>query len=133
MNVLVTGGCGYKGHVLVPKLLQAGHDVTVLDKIWFGNFLEDNDKLVVIEGDISTLDHVALDSLHMNAHVGADFQHLAFLVSQDQHCSLQRLGLPRNPERNRGWNPEVNDGRPHPHNSTKKRRKAPRKTRTQRR
>ena len=25
-----TGGCGYKGHVLVPKLLQAGHDVTVL-------------------------------------------------------------------------------------------------------
>ena len=55
MNVLVTGGCGYKGHVLVPKLLQAGHEVTVLDKIWFGNFLKDNDKLVVLEGDMKTL------------------------------------------------------------------------------
>ena len=54
MNVLVTGGCGYKGHVLVPKLLQAGHEVTVLDKIWFGNFLKDNDKLVVLEGDMKT-------------------------------------------------------------------------------
>ena len=38
-----------KGHVLVPKLLQAGHDVTVLDKIWFGNFLEDNDKQLLLK------------------------------------------------------------------------------------
>ena len=71
MNVLVTGGCGYKGHVLVPKLLQAGHDVTVLDKIWFGNFLEDNDKLVVIEGDISTFDHVALDGFDAIIHLAS--------------------------------------------------------------
>ena len=71
MNVLVTGGCGYKGHVLVPKLLQAGHDVTVLDKIWFGNFLEVNDKLVVIEGDISTLDHIVLDGFDAIIHLAS--------------------------------------------------------------
>jgi nucleoside-diphosphate-sugar epimerase len=35
MRVLVTGGCGYKGSVLVPKLLAAGHIVTVLDAQWF--------------------------------------------------------------------------------------------------
>ena len=52
MRVLVTGGCGYKGSVLVPKLLAAGHDVVVFDAEWFGNFLEPHDGLYLIKGDI---------------------------------------------------------------------------------
>lgn len=36
MNVLVTGGAGYKGIVLVSKLLERGHRVTILDNFMYG-------------------------------------------------------------------------------------------------
>lgn len=36
-RVLVTGGAGYVGAVLVPKLLQAGYGVTVLDLFLYGD------------------------------------------------------------------------------------------------
>lgn len=36
MNVLVVGGSGYIGSVLVPMLLERGHDVLVIDTMWLG-------------------------------------------------------------------------------------------------
>lgn len=55
LNVLVTGGCGYKGSVLVPKVLALGHSVTVWDLQWFGNYLKPHPRLSFIKRDIREL------------------------------------------------------------------------------
>ena len=52
MNLLITGGCGYVGSVLVPRLLEQGNLVRVIDTQWFGNHLPKHPALTVTEGDI---------------------------------------------------------------------------------
>jgi nucleoside-diphosphate-sugar epimerase len=39
MKILVAGGAGYVGSALVPKLVERGYDVMVVDLLWFGNNL----------------------------------------------------------------------------------------------
>lgn len=55
-NVMVTGGAGYVGSALVPKLLDAGHTVTVLDLYLYGEDVLDgvrgNPKLREVKGDL---------------------------------------------------------------------------------
>lgn len=55
-SVLVTGGAGYVGSALVPRLLSQGHRVTVLDWYLYGEDLFEehrgNAKLREIKGDI---------------------------------------------------------------------------------
>ena len=52
-KVLVTGGAGYKGCILVSKLLQAGYEVVVYDLMLFGSGgLPGHPNLKVVAGDI---------------------------------------------------------------------------------
>lgn len=59
-KVLVTGGAGYVGCVLVPKLLEAGHEVVVFDLMLFGaDGLTAHEHLRVVKGDIRDTEHFA--------------------------------------------------------------------------
>ena len=52
-KIFITGGAGYVGSKLVPKLLESGYEVTVLDLMIYGeNVLDNHKKLKKIKGDI---------------------------------------------------------------------------------
>src|SRR5205823_2330354 len=42
MKILIAGGAGYVGSVLIPRLLDRGYEVDVVDLFWFGNHLPSN-------------------------------------------------------------------------------------------
>ncbi|MBI3562327.1 MAG: SDR family oxidoreductase [Gammaproteobacteria bacterium] len=71
MKVLVTGGCGYKGHVLIPKLLARGYEVVAFDTQWFGNFLKPDPKLRVIKGDVRNVETVPLEGVDCIIHLSS--------------------------------------------------------------
>lgn len=66
MKIFVTGACGYKGTVLVGKLLAAGYEVVAFDIMWFGNFLTPHPKLTVVRGDVrdtASIDLTGVDAI----------------------------------------------------------------------
>lgn len=71
MNVLVTGGCGYKGHVLIPKLLDRGFKVTSIDTCWFGNYHSPHDNLTLVEGDVCLFEFDTLGSFDAVIHLAS--------------------------------------------------------------
>ena len=71
MNILVTGACGCKGNVLVPKLLAAGHSVVAFDIMWFGNDLAHHPRLQVVQGDVRHIDTIPLTGIEAIIHLSS--------------------------------------------------------------
>ncbi|HKR65206.1 MAG TPA: NAD-dependent epimerase/dehydratase [Thermoanaerobaculia bacterium] len=85
-DVLVIGGAGYIGSALVPKLLQEGYRVKLLDMLLFGRdpiaaFLE-HPRLEILEADFRQIDTVVQAVRDVDAVV-----HLGGLVG-DPACAL---------------------------------------------
>src|SRR3984885_7476001 len=86
MHVLVAGGAGYIGSVLVPALLEQGHRVTVLDRLYFGDSLARprarfGEKLRVVRGDVRSFDHGLLRSVDGVVDLSG--------ISNDPSCELE--------------------------------------------
>jgi nucleoside-diphosphate-sugar epimerase len=71
MKLFVTGACGYKGSVLVPKLLAKGHQVVAFDIQWFGNHLQPHPALTVVQGDVRDPEQIDLDGVDAVIHLSS--------------------------------------------------------------
>jgi nucleoside-diphosphate-sugar epimerase len=86
MHVFVAGGAGYIGSVLVPMLLEHGHRVTVLDRLYFGGTLSRaearfGEKLRIVRGDIRAFDRSLLKSTDAIIDLSG--------ISNDPSCELE--------------------------------------------
>ena len=69
MHILVTGGCGYVGTRLTNELLNNGHFVTVVDIMWFGNYLKHHENLKVIKADIRNIEQIPMQGVNTIIHL----------------------------------------------------------------
>lgn len=71
MKILVTGGCGYKGSILIPKLLKNNHKVISIDTQWFGNFLPRHKNLKNIKMNVNDIEKISLKGVNTIIHLAS--------------------------------------------------------------
>lgn len=71
MKILITGGCGYVGSVLIPKLLIQGHKVINIDTQWFGNYLEKHLNLKNYKKDVREIKSKDLKNIDSIIHLAS--------------------------------------------------------------
>ncbi|GBD24581.1 3 beta-hydroxysteroid dehydrogenase/Delta 5--_4-isomerase [bacterium HR29] len=70
MRILVTGGAGYVGSVLVPKLLERGHRVRVLDRMFWGlPHYAGHPNVELVNADVRRLPEGVLDGVDAIDHL----------------------------------------------------------------
>lgn len=85
-KILVTGGAGYIGSALVPRLLAEDYDVRVFDKMIYGDFALDavKSRIEVVVGDVVTPPSDLLDGIWGVIHLAG------FSTEPTAHFSPER-------------------------------------------
>lgn len=68
-NILITGGTGYVGTLLTETLLAQGYKVTVVDTMWFGNYLDEDKNLTLIKTNILDIDSIPMENIDTIFHL----------------------------------------------------------------
>jgi nucleoside-diphosphate-sugar epimerase len=91
-HILITGGAGYCGSVLVPRLLGLGHKVTVFDILYYGkeHLPLDNPNLRVVQGDIRDTAHLAREFQGVDAviHLACISNDASFVLDEALSTSV---------------------------------------------
>ncbi len=71
MKILVTGGGGYIGAVLCERFLEAGHEVRVLDRLYWGRKPLEHlaGRIQIVQADVRTFDASLLDGIQAVVHL----------------------------------------------------------------
>lgn len=77
MNILVTGGAGYIGSATAAKLIEEGHQVTVLDSLVTGHVEAVPAGAVFVQGDLS--DQLAMEQVFSSSKFDAILHFAAFI------------------------------------------------------
>ena len=73
MNILVSGGGGYLGTVLIPQLLETGHNVVCLDPLFFGeeSIKSFRNEIELIKEDVRIFNPSILDNIDVCINLAA--------------------------------------------------------------
>ena len=71
MNILITGGSGYVGSALIPKLLEKGYKVVNIDIGWFGNNLPKHKNLKNYKNDYCEIEKIKVGKIDAVIHLAS--------------------------------------------------------------
>ncbi len=73
MKILIGGGAGYIGSKLIPELINQGHEIDVIDLLWFGNHLPQEVRVIKKDlFDITNTDMVGYEQFIFLAGLSND-------------------------------------------------------------
>ena len=71
MKILVTGGSGYVGSILIPRLLAKKHKIINVDTQWFGHYLKNSRNLINYKMDYSYIDKIKDKNIDVVIHLAS--------------------------------------------------------------
>ncbi len=71
MKILITGGSGYIGSILIPRLLAKKHKVINVDTQWFGHYLKNTRNLKNYKMDYAKIDKIKDKNIEVVIHLAS--------------------------------------------------------------